>query len=85
MRAGNLERARELAAETIRVAQRKSDRTAECHASLVAAEVCLTRIGSQHVMEANAFLNRAHALIDETGAKAYEAMILRVQPPEAAK
>ena len=79
MRAGNLERAGELAAETIAVAQRKSDRTAECHASLVAAAVAQTPRGPQYAEEARRLLSRAEALIDETGAMAYEPMMLRVR------
>jgi len=79
MRAGDPRRAGEVAAEAIGVARRKADRIAECHASLVAAEVYLTRSGSQHTREVRALLNRANVLIDETGAKAYEAMMLRVR------
>ena len=67
------------------MAQRKADRLAECHANVVAAEVCLTRSGSQHALEARALLNRANALIDETGAKAYEPMMLRVRAQQATK
>ena len=83
MHAGDAVRAGQVAAEAIGVAQRKADRLAECHANVVAAEVCLTRSGSQHVSEARALLNRANALIDETGAKAYEPMMLRTQLQEA--
>lgn len=83
MRAGDAGRAGEVAAEAIGVAQRKADRLAECHANVVAAEVCLTRSGSQHVLEARALLNRADALIDETGAKAYEPMMLRMRAKAA--
>jgi adenylate cyclase len=79
MRAGDPRRAAEVAAEAIGVARRKADRLAECHASLVAASACLTRSGSQDTEEAPGLLNRANALIDETGAKAYEAMMLRVR------
>ena len=79
MRAGDPRRAGEVAAEAIGVARRKADRLAECHASLVAAEACLTRSGSQYAEEARGLLNRANALIDETGAKAYEPMMLRVR------
>jgi adenylate cyclase len=79
MRAGDLGRAGEVAAEAIGVARRKADRLAECHASLVAAWACLTRGGSQMAEEAGGFLNRANALIGETGAKAYEPMMLRVR------
>jgi hypothetical protein len=79
MRAGDPRRAGEVATEAIGVARRKADRIAECHASLVAAEVYLTRSSSQHTREARALLNRANVLIDETGAKAYEAMMLRVR------
>ena len=61
------------------MAQRKADRLAECHANVVAAEVCLTWSGSQHVLEARALLNRADALIDETGAKAYEPTTSRMR------
>lgn len=85
MRAGDAGRAGELAAEALGVAQRKADRLAECHANVVAAEVCLTRSGSQHTLEARALLNRANALIDETGAKAYEPMMLRVRAQQATK
>jgi adenylate cyclase len=79
MRAGDAERAGEVAGDAIGVARRKADRLAECHASLVAAEVCLTRRGSQHTAEAHGLLSRARLLIDETGAKAYEPMMLRVR------
>jgi adenylate cyclase len=79
MRAGDPGRAGEVAAEAITVARRKADRLAECHASLVAASACLTRGGSQYAGEARGLLNRAIALIDETGAKAYEPMMLRVR------
>jgi adenylate cyclase len=85
MRAGDAGRAGEVAAEAIGVAQRKADRLAECHANVVAAEVCLTRRGSQHALEARALLNRASSLIDETGAKAYEPMVLRMRAQEATK
>jgi tetratricopeptide (TPR) repeat protein len=79
MRAGDVRRAGEVAAEAIGVARRKSDRIAECHASLVAARVCLTRGSSRDVGEAGRLLNRASALIDETGAKAYEALMTLVR------
>jgi hypothetical protein len=85
MRADDAGRAGEVAAEAIGVAQRKADRLAECHASVVAAEVRLTRSGSQHALEARALLNRANALIDETGAKAYEPTMLRMQAQVATK
>jgi adenylate cyclase len=79
MRAGDAGRAGEVAAEAIGVARRKSDRIAECHGSLVAAKVCLTRGGPQDAEEAGRLLNRASALIDETGAKAYEALMLHIR------
>ena len=79
MRAGDPGRAGEVAAEAIAVARRKADRLAECHASLVAARACLTRSGSQYAGQVRGLLNRANALIDETGAKAYDAMMLRVR------
>jgi class 3 adenylate cyclase len=79
MRAGDLQLAGEVAADAIGVARRKADRLAECHASLVAAEVYLARSGSQDAREALGLLNRANVLIDETGAKAYEAMMLRIR------
>ena len=79
MRADDPRRAGEVAAEAIGVARRKADRLAECHASLVAAGACLTRSGSQYAEEARSLLNRANALIDETGAKAYEPMMLRMR------
>jgi len=79
MRAGDPGRAGEVAAEAIAVARRKADRLAECHASLVAARACLTRSGSQFAGEVRGLLNRANALIDETGAKAYDAIMLRVR------
>jgi adenylate cyclase len=75
MRADDARRAGEVAAETISVARRKADRMAECHASLVAAWACLSGFAE----EAGALLNRANTLIDETGAKAFEAMMLRVR------
>ncbi len=79
MRAGNLERANELATETIAVARRKADRMAECHASLVSAAIAQTRGGPQFAEEARGLLSRVDALIDETGARAYESMLLRVR------
>jgi adenylate cyclase len=79
MRAGDPRRAREVAAEAVGVARRKADRVAECHASLVAASACLTRRGSQDADEARRLLDRAKVLIDETGAKVYEPMMLRIQ------
>jgi class 3 adenylate cyclase/tetratricopeptide (TPR) repeat protein len=75
MRAGDPQRAGEVAADAIAVARRKADRLAECHASLVAAWVRLTRGGSQDVEEAGGLLDRANALIGETGARAYEPMM----------
>ena len=47
------------------------------HASLVAAWACLS--DSQRAEEARGLLNRASALIDETGAKAFEVMMSRVR------
>jgi hypothetical protein len=79
MRAGDPGRAGEVAAEAIGVARRKADRLAECHASLVAAAVHLTRDGSEHAREARGLLDRANVLIEETEAKVYEAMMLRVR------
>jgi hypothetical protein len=79
MRAGDPRRAGEVATEAIAVARRKADRMAECHASLVAASACLTRSGSQDAQEARGLLDRANALIDETGAKAFEATMLRIR------
>jgi adenylate cyclase len=79
VRAGDLPRAGEFAAEAIGVAQRKADRLAECHASLVAADVHLKRSGPQHSEEARRLLNRSNALIGETGAKVFEPMMLRVR------
>jgi tetratricopeptide (TPR) repeat protein len=79
MRAGDPRRAGEVAAEAIGVARRKADRLAECHASLVAAEAYLAQSSSQHAQEIRSLLMRANALIDETGAKTCEAMMLRVR------
>jgi adenylate cyclase len=79
MRAGDPHHAGEVAAEAIGVAQRKADRLAECHASLVAASACLTQNGSRGLEEAPGLLARATALIEETRAKAYEPMMLRVR------
>jgi adenylate cyclase len=79
MRAGDPRRAGEVAMEAISVARRKADRLAECHANLVAASACLMRSGPQYAEEAQGLLNRATALIEETGAKAYEAILLRIR------
>jgi adenylate cyclase len=79
MRAGDPVRAAEVAAEAVAVALRKADRLAECHASVVTASTCLTRRGSQGAEEAHGLLKRADALLDETGAKAYEPIVLRVR------
>jgi hypothetical protein len=85
VRAGDLPRAGEFAAEAIGVAQRKADRLAECHASLVAADVHLKRSGPQHSEEARRLLNRSNALIGETGAKVFEPMMLRVRAEAGGK
>jgi hypothetical protein len=79
MRARDPRRAGEVAAEAIGVARRKADRLAECHASLVAAWASLTRNGSQNAGEARDLLNRAKALIDETGVKVYDAMMMQIE------
>jgi adenylate cyclase len=79
MRSGDPGRAGEVAAEAIGVARRKADRLAECHASLVAARARLTRSGAENAEDARGFLSRASALIDETGAKAYESLMLLAQ------
>jgi AAA ATPase domain/Adenylate and Guanylate cyclase catalytic domain len=79
MRADDPGRAGEVAAEAIGVARRKADRLAECHASLVAASAYLTRNGFRDAEEARTLLNRSGILIEETGAKAYEAMMLRMR------
>jgi adenylate cyclase len=79
MRAGDSLRAGEVATEAIGVAWRKADRLGECHASLVGAEACLTRSGPRDDEEARQLLDRANALIAETGAMAYEPMMLRVR------
>jgi adenylate cyclase len=79
MRAGDPVRAAAVAAEAIAVALRKADRLAECHASVVAASASLTRSGSQGAGEAHSLLKRADALLEETGAKAYEPIVLRVR------
>ena len=77
MQADEPQRAGEMAAEAIGVARRKADRLSECHACLVAAWA--SRRGSQPGVEANDLLNRANALIEETGSKVYEAMMLRMR------
>jgi len=79
MRADDPRRADEVATEAIGVARRKADRLSECHASLVAAWTCLAGAGSRGAAEASGLLDRANALIDETGAKVYDAMMLRVR------
>jgi class 3 adenylate cyclase/tetratricopeptide (TPR) repeat protein len=79
MRADDPHRAGTVAAEAIGVARRKADRLAECHANLVAASACLTPKGSRDVDEAIGLLDRAAALIEETGAKAFEPMMLHVR------
>jgi class 3 adenylate cyclase/tetratricopeptide (TPR) repeat protein len=79
MRADDPHRAGAVAAEAIGVARRKADRLAECHANLVAASACLTPKGFRDVDEAIGLLDRAAALIEETGAKAFEPMMLHVR------
>jgi len=79
MRANDPRHAGEVAAEAIGVARRKADRLAECHASLVAAWARLATSDPEQAEEAGRLLDRANALIDETGAKAYEAMMLQVR------
>jgi class 3 adenylate cyclase/tetratricopeptide (TPR) repeat protein len=78
-RAGQTQRAGEFAAEAISIAQRRADRLAECHGSLVAARACLVLAGSRHTPEAGALLGRAKVLIDETGAMAFAPMLSRLQ------
>ncbi len=79
MRASDPRRAGEVAAEAIAVARRKTDRLAECHANLVAAWACRALGSAQGAEEASLLMNRASALIVETGAKAYETMMLRIR------
>jgi class 3 adenylate cyclase len=79
MHGGDPKRAGEVSTEAIGVAARKADRLAECHASLVAAWACLAPGGSQSAQSAAGLLHRANALIDGTGAKAYEPMMLRMR------
>jgi class 3 adenylate cyclase/tetratricopeptide (TPR) repeat protein len=79
MRAGDPVRAADIAAEAIAVALRKADRLAECHASVVSASACLTQSRSQGAEEAHTLLKRADALLDETRAKAYEPIVLRLR------
>ncbi len=76
MRADDPRRAGEVAAEAIKVAKRKADRLAECHASVIAA---LAYLHESHHAEASALLERAAALIDETGAKAFQPMMSDAQ------
>jgi adenylate cyclase len=78
-RAGDPARAEAVATEAIVVARQKSDRIAECHGNLVRAKVCLMRSGSQFIEEAESLLDRARALIEETGAKAYAPILFLVQ------
>jgi adenylate cyclase len=77
-RAGERRFAGQMAAEAIRVARSRAMRLAECHASLVAARVWLAQTGSRHSPEGSWMLDRAKALIQETGAKAFEPMMLRL-------
>jgi adenylate cyclase len=79
MRASDPRRAGEVAAEAIAVARRKADRLAECHASLVAAWAYRAPGDPQGAEPAGRLLNRASTLIDETGAKAYKTMMLRIR------
>jgi adenylate cyclase len=74
-RAGDLCQAGQVVTEAIKVARRRKDRLAECHASLVAARIYLARSDSRPQPTVRVLLNRAKVLIDETGAKAYEHMI----------
>jgi class 3 adenylate cyclase/tetratricopeptide (TPR) repeat protein len=77
-RAGDPQRAGEVAAEAINIARRRADRLAECHASLVAAQAGLVQAGLIRTPEASALLDRAEDLINETGAKAFAPMLSRL-------
>lgn len=76
-RAGDSRLAAQVAAEAISVARRRAHRLAECHASIVAARVCLKQAGSARPSAAASLLSRAKALVTETGAIAFEPMMLR--------
>jgi adenylate cyclase len=71
-RAGDSHLARQVATEALSVSRRRGDRIAECHASIVAARLCLRQEHSGYSQMAGSLLDRARLLIDETGAKAFE-------------
>jgi class 3 adenylate cyclase/tetratricopeptide (TPR) repeat protein len=77
-RAGDPRLAGQVAAEAISVARRRARRLYECHASLVAARVCLAQAGSRRSPDVSTLLNRAKHLIEMTGAKAYEPMMVDI-------
>jgi class 3 adenylate cyclase len=70
-RAGNLDAALEGAKEAIAVATRRTDRVAECHATLIQG-MTLAAADGRHDLEANQLLKRAGELLAVAGAAFYE-------------
>jgi class 3 adenylate cyclase/tetratricopeptide (TPR) repeat protein len=81
--AGQQERAAEVAKEAIEVAQRRTDRVAELHAHIVAANAQFAGCAIKPGLRAEEHLQRAKALLDSTAAEIFAARLLDPRRPWA--
>ena len=81
--AGQQERAAEVAKEAIEVAQRRTDRVAELHAHIVAANAQFAGCAIKPGLRAEEHLQRAKALLDSTAAEIFAERLLDPRRPWA--
>ena len=77
-RAGDLDAALEASEEAITVATRRTDRVAECHASLVRG-LTLAVTGDSDDVEANRLLEHAEQLLSVSGAGFFEPRLVQLR------
>lgn len=73
LRGGQVEKATSRASEAIKVSSRRGARLTECRATIALGRA----LEHSAAKDANVYIERAHALIEETGASAYHALIPR--------
>jgi class 3 adenylate cyclase/tetratricopeptide (TPR) repeat protein len=78
-RAGDLGAALKVTEEAITVARRRTDRIAECHASLVRGMILAVADGGSDDGEANRLLKHAEQLLSESGAAFYEPRLVQLR------
>lgn len=79
-RMGEPERAAAIAAEAIELARRRSTRLAECRAAIIRAAALLAQRGSTSRDEALRLFRLAEQLIEVTGARIYEPLLIEERP-----